>query len=88
MRRKSFNPTKKSVVFRIQLTPEAKKSLSGISDQLGITQLSLASRITEWFANQPDTVQGAVLGLYPELIRADVAELILAKLAEEVRKVS
>jgi 1,2-phenylacetyl-CoA epoxidase catalytic subunit len=73
---------KKRVVFRIQLTTDAKKRLLDISDQLGITQIAIASRLVEWFANQPDLIQAAVLGLYPDLIKQDVATLILNRLAE------
>jgi len=73
---------KKRVVFRIQLTAEAKKRLLDISDQLGITQIAITSRIVEWFANQPDLIQAAILGLYPDLIKQDVATLILNRLAE------
>lgn len=72
---------KKRVVFRIQLTPEAKDRIEGFSDRLGITQIALTSKIVEWFANQPDMVQAAILGLYPDLIKTDVAEMILAKMA-------
>lgn len=73
---------KKRVVFRIQLTTEAKKRLLDISEQLGITQIAISSRLVEWFASQPDLIQAAVLGLYPDLIKQDVATLILNRLAE------
>ena len=73
---------KKRVVFRIQLTLEAKKRLLDISDQLGITQIAITSRIVEWFASQPDLIQAAIVGLYPDLIKQDVATLILNRLAE------
>lgn len=73
--------SKKRVVFRIQLTTEAKDRIQGFSDRLGITQIALTSKIVEWFANQPDMVQAAILGLYPDLIKTDVAEMILAKMA-------
>jgi len=56
--------------------------LLDISDQLGITQIAITSRIVEWFANQPDLIQAAILGLYPDLIKQDVATLILNRLAE------
>lgn len=73
---------KKRVVFRIQLTTDAKKRLLDISDQLGITQIAVTSRIVEWFANQPDIIQAAILGLYPDMIKKDVAQLILERMAE------
>lgn len=72
---------KKRAVFRIQLTSEAKKRLLDISDKLGVTQIAVTSKLTEWFAMQPETVQAAVLGLYPDVIKQDVAALILKKMA-------
>ena len=72
---------KKRAVFRIQLTSEAKKRLLDISDKLGVTQIAVTSKLTEWFALQPETVQAAVLGLYPDAIKTDVAAIILKKMA-------
>ncbi|MBC7783496.1 MAG: hypothetical protein H7144_06620 [Burkholderiales bacterium] len=73
---------KKRVVFRIQLTLDAKKRLLEISDQLGITQIAITSRMVEWFASQPDLIQAAILGLYPDVIKQDIATLILNRMAE------
>lgn len=77
---------KKRVVFRIQLTLGAKNTLNDISDTLGITQIHVCSRIMEWFAAQPATVQAAVLGLYPDTIKQSVAELILQHMAAKDQK--
>ena len=73
---------KKRAVFRIQLSADAKKRLLAISDKLGITQIHVTSRLTEWFATQPDLIQAAILGLYPDGIKEDVAALILRRMAE------
>lgn len=72
---------KKRAVFRIQLTNEAKKRLLEISDKLGITQIAVTSKLTEWFALQPDVVQAAILGLYPDAIKQDVAQIIIKAMA-------
>lgn len=69
----------KRIVFRIQLTPESKRRLTNMSDNSGITQVTIASRLVEWFASQPEVVQNAVLGLYPDLIQKDVANLIVGR---------
>lgn len=66
-------------VCRIQLTPESKQKLTDLSKALGMTQLSISEKLIEWFAKRPVTVQGAVLGLYPQLIAADIASLLLKK---------
>lgn len=73
---------KKRVVFRIQLTVPAKDKLNEISDTLGITQIAMASRLVEWFAEQPDIIQAGVLGLYPQSVKQDIGRLILTRIAE------
>lgn len=72
---------KKRIVFRIQLTQDAKKRLLDISDQLGITQIAITSRLVEWFASQEDIIQAGILGLYPKLIERDIATLIMERMA-------
>ena len=67
------------VVMRLELFPHAKDRLEELCDRLGMTQLAAASRLMEWFAEQDDVVQAAVLGLYPEEIRAEVAAMILKR---------
>jgi hypothetical protein len=74
--------------MRIELYPEAKKGLSDLCDRLGMTQIAATSRIIEWFTTQSDVVQAAVLGLYPMDIRAEVAEMILKRMASDHKKKS
>jgi len=76
------------VIMRIELTPDAKKGLTELCDRLGMTQIATTSRIIEWFTTQPDVVQAAVLGLYPQDIRAEIAEIILKRLASDHKKKS
>jgi hypothetical protein len=78
--------TTRRVIMRIELYPEAKKGLSDLCDRLGMTQIAATSRIVEWFTTQSEVVQAAILGLYPHDIRAEVAELILNRLAETKKK--
>jgi hypothetical protein len=44
-------------------------------------QFAALSRISEWLSEQNEMVQAAVTGLYPAAIRADIAKLILKKMA-------
>jgi len=74
------------VIMRIELFPEAKDRLQDLTDRLGMTQVAATSRLVEWFTAQNEVVQAAVLGLYPEQIRADVANLILKEMAAGTRK--
>jgi len=72
--------------MRIELYPDAKQGLTDLCDRLGMTQVAATSRVIEWFTTQSDIVQAAILGLYPKDIRADVADIILKKMAAEKRK--
>lgn len=76
------------VIMRIELNPSAKKGLTELCDRLGMTQIATTSRIIEWFAAQPDLIQVAILGLYPQDIRAEIAEMILKRLAGDHKKKS
>ncbi len=72
----------RSVNFRIQLTPAAKAQLVKISKHTAITQLSLCSKLVEWFALQPKLLQNEVLGLYPQTLKKDISQLIRKRLRE------
>ena len=72
--------------MRVELFPQAKSHLEVLCDRLGMTQVATTSRLVEWFAEQTDLVQAAVLGLYPEDIRAEVAALILKRMGSDNNK--
>jgi len=74
------------VIMRIELFPQAKDHLTELCSRLGMTQVAATSRLVEWFCEQPDVVQAAVLGLYPEDIRAEVATMILKRMAADKKK--
>jgi hypothetical protein len=67
--------------MRIELTGPAKTKLASLSDRHGMTQVAMMSRLVEWFASQDEKIQGAVMGHYPGEIEADVAKLILKRMA-------
>ncbi len=69
------------VIMRIELTPAAKELLTDMCIRNGMTQVTVMSRITEWFSNQDQLIQGAILGHYPATIESDVAKIILKKMA-------
>jgi hypothetical protein len=73
------------IIVRIELTPGAKDRLNDLSDKAGMTQVAMLSRLVEWFANQPDIIQAAVMGHYPPEIQVDIAKLILKRLASGKR---
>ncbi|MCC7145656.1 MAG: hypothetical protein IT443_04350 [Phycisphaeraceae bacterium] len=72
----------KRVIMRIELTPEAKDRLATISENRGMTQVSVTSRLVEWFAHQNEMVQGVILGHYPKELFPDIVPVILKAMAE------
>ena len=82
---KPTNPSPR-VIMRIELIPQAKSGLEKLCERLGMTQVATTSRIVEWFCKESDLVQAAVLGLYPEDLRADVATMVLKRMASEKKK--
>jgi len=71
------------VIMRIELFPEAKANLTASCDKRGMTQVAITSRVIEWLCSQNDVIQAAVLGLYPEDIRAALPAMILKNMANE-----
>ena len=69
------------IIVRIELTPDAKNRINDLSKKAGMTQVSMLSRLVEWFAGQSELIQAAVLGQYPAEIEADIARLILKRIA-------
>jgi hypothetical protein len=68
------------IIVRIELTPNAKLRLNDLTDKAGMTQVAMLSRLVEWFANQSDMIQAAVLGQYPLEIQGEIARLILKRM--------
>lgn len=72
----------KRIIMRIELTSSAKEALQNFADRAGMTQFAITSRMVEWFALQPETIQSAVLRRYPSDIEPEVAKLLLKKMTE------
>ena len=70
-------------VMRIELTGPAKAKLAELSDDTGMTQVAIMSRMVQWFSGQPEVIQAAVLRRYPQEVEADIARLLLRKMAGE-----
>jgi hypothetical protein len=74
------------IVVRLELTKEAKTRLAEISKRTGMTQVSVSSRLFEWFSKQTELLQAAVLGQYPKEIESEVAEMILKRVSTDKSK--
>lgn len=73
----------KRFITRIELTVPTRTKLTDVSHFNGMTQVAVLSRLVQWFATQPDTIQAAILGRYPAEIEKDVAKLILEQMQSE-----
>jgi hypothetical protein len=71
------------IVVRLELTWRAQAELRRVTERTGCTQMTVSSRLIEWFAKQPDVVQAAILGQIPDDVLPEVIELALKKMAEE-----
>ena len=60
-------PNARRVVFRIEISAAARDRLNSLSEDIGITQIAATSKLVTWFASQPDMIQAAILGLYPDV---------------------
>jgi hypothetical protein len=71
--------------MRIEVFPGVPGSLADVTERVGSTQVSVVSRLLEWFASQPDVTQAAILGLYPGDIQKELPKMIFERLHAENR---
>jgi len=69
--------------MRIEVFPGVPDALADVTDRVGSTQVSVVSRLLEWFVNQPDVTQAAILGLYPGDIQKELPKMIIERLRAE-----
>ena len=67
-------------VIRIGVTSDAKAVIKRWADDNDMTEIGVASRIYQWFGQQPEDLQRGVLGLYGSRT-PDVAKMALERLA-------
>jgi hypothetical protein len=69
--------------MRIEVLRHVPESLARVTDRVGSTQVSVASRLLEWFSDQPDVVQAAILGLHSDDVLKDLPKKIIEGLRDE-----
>lgn len=67
-------------IIRIAVRPEAKRIIASWAKRSDMTEVGVASRIYQWFSEQPEAVQRTILGLFGGLNR-DVAVMVLEQMA-------
>jgi len=70
-------------VFRVEISDDARRVMQGITDDIGITQIQIASRIIIWLSEQPDEIKAGVIGGLMGLPIRDPAELFLKSMADD-----
>ena len=50
------------VTVRVQLESSCKKMLDELCDRRGMTQIAVMTRLVNWFVEQNELIQAAVLG--------------------------
>jgi hypothetical protein len=69
--------------MRIEVLPGVRESLAHATEQVGSTQVTVVSRLLEWFVEQSDVTQAAILGVYPRDIRKELPKMILERMRAE-----
>lgn len=67
--------------LNIELADGNKDQLERVRAWNGMTQKELVSRLINWFCGQDRVVQQVILGVIPEEIAPDVAQMLLKRLA-------
>jgi len=67
--------------LNIELADGNKDQLERVRAWNGMTQKEMVSRLINWFCNQDRVVQQVILGVIPEEIAPDVAQMLLKRLA-------
>jgi hypothetical protein len=71
---------KPRIILLLEMSENAHKTWLKISKQRGMTQVNMASRLVEWYAKQPHTIQTLILGHVPPTIREEVIQIALRKI--------
>jgi hypothetical protein len=67
-------------IFKIAVTPDAKKALESFSERYDMTEYAVASRLYEWFGGQDDLLQRAIVGMLHGL-EVDAAKEFMRRLS-------
>jgi len=67
--------------FRNDLDADLCEAVLAVFDKRGISQKIGITRILEWFVDQPSIIQQHMLRQLPEDIEADIAHLVLERMA-------
>jgi hypothetical protein len=72
----------KRAVLRLQLDAGAKQHLDRLARALGMTQVSLMTRLIEWVMRQHEVIQYVAIGALTPELAAPLARELLEELAK------
>jgi len=67
------------IIVRTELSPSAKQHIERLCDEFGMTQLSLTSRVIEWFAKQDQITQRNIAGHIPPELQKQITRFYSKK---------
>ena len=67
--------SKPRVILRIDVTPRAVQEHRRTTEDFGMTQVAVTSRLLLWFFKQPDVIQARILGIHPEGVEDNPSSL-------------
>jgi hypothetical protein len=70
----------KRCIMRVEVSPGVPESLDQATARFGSTHVSVVSRLMEWFVEQPDLVQAAILRLYPLNIKKELPRMVIEEM--------
>ena len=71
------------VDYRVQLTPRLRRDADALFEKRGITRNEGVERVLRWFLGADQIIQQEMLGQLPEDSRAEMADLLARRLAEQ-----
>ena len=67
--------------FRLKLPPKLKSELAAIFRRRSVDRTKACILVLDWFVKQSQMIQQHILGQLPDDIEADIASMVLKKMA-------
>jgi len=68
------------IIVRIEIDPKAWEALQTVTHARGMTQLSVMSRLMDWFGQQPQMIQSGIMGHYPHSFQGEIEVMVLKEM--------
>jgi len=68
------------IIVRIEVDPKAWEHVQLLTHRRGMTQLSVVSRMMDWFGRQPQMIQSGIMGHYPHALQQEIESMIIKEM--------